>query len=96
VSNHTPANDNDEPMVTLTRGQLVTLLTRAVCEAMDKGIGGPSLVDRQNLARAFGCSPSSVDRLRREGMPTVSLGPQVVRFEPEKCIEWLRERKHQA
>lgn len=94
MSKDTPANDNDSPMVTMTRGQLEELVSRAVCEALDKGIGGPVLVDRQDLARALGCSPSSVDRLRREGMPTVRLAPQVVRFEPVKCIEWLRAKQH--
>jgi predicted DNA-binding transcriptional regulator AlpA len=96
MSDRTPANDNDGPMVTLTRRELETLVTRAVCEALDRGIGGPVLVDKQDLARQLGCSPSSVDRLRREGLPSVQLSPQVVRFEPAKVIEWLKEHKQHA
>ncbi len=85
------ANDN-EPVFTLTRTQLENLVTRAVREAMQAGIVGPVLVDKQDLARQLGCSPSHVDHLRKQGMPWVPVG-QVVRFEPVKVLEWLRARE---
>ena len=85
------ANDN-EPVFTLTRTQLENLVTRAVREAMAQGIVGPVLVDKQDLARQLGCSPSHVDHLRKQGMPWVPVG-QVVRFEPVKVLEWLRARE---
>jgi predicted DNA-binding transcriptional regulator AlpA len=94
----TPANDNADnaPVYTLTRAQLEELIAKAVCQAMDRGIGGPVLIDKQDLARSLGCSASSIDRLRREGLPSVQLAKQVVRFEPAKVIEWLREHKQHA
>ncbi len=94
----TPANDNADntPVYTLTQAQLEALITKAVCQAMDRGIGGPVLIDKQDLARSLGCSASSIDRLRREGLPSVQLAKQVVRFEPAKVIEWLREHKQHA
>ena len=82
------ANDN-EPVFTLTRTQLENLVTRAVREAMQAGLVGPALVDKQDMARQLGCSPSQVDHLRKQGMPWVPVG-QVVRFEPVKVLEWLR------
>lgn len=85
------ANDN-EPVFTLTRTQLENLVTRAVREAMAQGIVGPVLVDKQDLARQLGCSPSHVDHLRKQGMPWVPVG-QVVRFEPVKVLEWLRAQE---
>jgi hypothetical protein len=98
MTGRTPANDNEGPAFTLTVSQLEELIAKAICVAADKGIigGGIVLLDKQELARALSCSPSSVDRLRRLGMPTVRLASQVVRFEPAKVIEWLRERKQQA
>ena len=94
----TPANDNADqaPVYTLTRAQLEELIAKAVCQAFDRGIGGPVLIDKQDMARQLGCSPSSLDRLRREGLPSVQLAKQVVRFEPAKVIEWLREHKQHA
>lgn len=89
------ANDNDAPVYTLTRAQLEELVARAVCQALDKGIGGPVLLDKQDLARVIGCSATHVDQLRRDGMPWVPVGHRV-RFEPAKVIEWLKERRHHA
>jgi hypothetical protein len=88
----TPANDNADnaPVYTLTRAQLEELIAKAVCQAMDRGIGGPVLVDKQGLARAIGCSATHIDQMRRAGLPTVQVG-QRVRFEPAKVVEWLRE-----
>lgn len=89
MSKNTPANDNDGPVVTLTRRQLEALVTKAVCEALDKGIGGPVLLDKQDLARVLHCSPTHIDQLRQKGMPWVPVGCRV-RFEPAKVIDWLR------
>jgi hypothetical protein len=50
---------------------------------------GPVLLDRSAISRRLGISPSTVDRLRREGMPVILIGDSP-RFEPEACLVWLR------
>jgi riboflavin biosynthesis pyrimidine reductase len=51
----------------------------------------PVLVDRTGLARALNTSPSSVDRLREQGAPTIMVGSQP-RFDVQEVVAWLRER----
>lgn len=91
-----PANDNDAPLVTMTRAELAELVRDNMSEALAASRAMPVLVDKQDMARQLGCSPSSIDRLRREGLPSLQLAAQVVRFEPAKVIEWLREHKQHA
>lgn len=78
-----------------TEEELAALL-RSTVEATlakhERAEQAPVLLDRAALARKLGCSPSHVDTLRAEGMPTVWLG-QSPRFELEPCLAWLRERK---
>jgi len=85
-----PANDNDGPMVTMTRGELESLVSRAVGAALYLKSTEPLLVDKQDMARQLGVSPTHIDHLRKKGMPWVAVG-QVVRFEPAKVIAWLKE-----
>ena len=82
-------------VVTVTEAELAALVRAAVSEALaEHEIGEqlPALFDRTALARKLGCSPSHVDTLRAEGMPTVWLG-QTPRFELAPCLAWLRERR---
>ena len=82
-------------VVTVTEAELAALVKAAVADALaehDSEEPVPSLLDRSALARRLGCSPSHVDTLRAEGMPTVWLG-QTPRFELEPCLAWLRDRR---
>ena len=83
------ANDNDGPMVTMSRGELETMIRRAAGEALQRAHSGPVLLDKQDMARHLSCSPAHIDHLRKKGLPSVSIG-KVVRFEPAKVLEWLR------
>jgi hypothetical protein len=51
----------------------------------------PVVPDRRGIARALAVGTSTVDRLRREGMPFVWIGDSP-RFELVRCLEWLRGR----
>jgi hypothetical protein len=53
----------------------------------------PILLDRAALARELSCSPSQIDKLRGQGMPTIWVGDSAPRFELAPCLEWLRHRK---
>jgi hypothetical protein len=81
-----------QSVVVLTPEALTALVKSAVCEALaeQREDPEPPLLDRNGLAKALGCSPSQVDRLRRGGLPCVRLG-DVPRFELARCLEWLRQ-----
>jgi phage terminase Nu1 subunit (DNA packaging protein) len=49
----------------------------------------PQWFDRLELARAFKCSPSMIDKMRRQGMPCFRIG-ESPRFEMDQCLEWIR------
>lgn len=72
-------------------------LERLIGSAVEKALAGQreqptaALLDRNALARALGVSPSSVARLRRDGMPCVMIG-DAPRFELDACLAWLRMR----
>ena len=92
VGEGTPGNDN-APAFTVTRGELAVLVRAAVADVIvAAGLDrrAPLLLDREGLALALGCSSSLVDKLRRQGMPTVKLGDSP-RFELERCLGWLRK-----
>lgn len=91
------ANDNDL-VVTLTRGELVMLLRETSMEtarqvAAALSIQRPLVVDRPTLALQLGCSPAHIDGLRKHGLPTLMVG-QSVRFESQSVLAWLRERSN--
>ena len=50
------------------------------------------LVTREELARALRVSVPTIDRMRREGMPDVSLGPRLLSFRLSECLAWARAR----
>jgi len=79
--------DDGEPMVTLTRGQMRELIREAVGAESRR----PLLVDKQGLAMRLNCSATTIDALRKEGLPTVKL-LGAVRFEPEAVLAWLGQR----
>ena len=68
-------------------------LRAVVREAVQEALGGspepkPVLLDRAGLARALCVSIPTVDRLRREGLPTVMVC-QAPRFQIETVLGWL-------
>lgn len=80
-------------LVTLTAADLRALVVDAVADVLAElaPADAPALLDRRGLARALGCSPDQVDRLRREGCPELRLG-DVPRFELPAVLAWLRSR----
>ncbi len=52
---------------------------------------GHVVVDRRGIATALGVGLDTVDKLRREGMPTLMV-IESPRFEVERVLEWLRGR----
>lgn len=83
-----------EPAFTLTRRELRTLMEDAVTMAVGAialAADRPALLDREALAAALGCSSSLVDKLRRQGLPTLKFG-ESPRFELDRCLEWIRKQ----
>jgi hypothetical protein len=78
-------------LVLLTGEQLAALVKTAVCEALAelRDEPTPALLDRTGIARALGIGLTTVDRLRRDGLPCVLIGDSP-RFEVNACVEWLR------
>jgi excisionase family DNA binding protein len=79
---------------------LRTLLQKWVADAVTDALlrvpaanGGdaPALLDRQGLARQLGCSPATVDRLCRAGLPFIRVG-EARRFSLERVLSWLEQR----
>jgi hypothetical protein len=52
----------------------------------------PALLDRRGLATALDVCLDKIDALRKQGMPTITIG-DVPRFELDRCLEWLRGRE---
>ena len=77
-------------MVVLSAEELEELVQRALGKALAND-PAPLLLDRQGLAQKLGCSPSHVDQLRKMGMPALKVG-HMPRFEPARCLEWLRQQ----
>lgn len=69
--------------------QLRTLVTEAVHAALAEAAKAPALLDRASLARALSCSPSTVDAMRKRGLPTVMIGDSP-RFVLSEVVDWLR------
>jgi hypothetical protein len=82
-------------VVVLTPEQLDALLEAAVDRARlatTPANDAPSaLLDRTGLAKALQCSLPSIDRLRREGLPQLTIG-DAPRFEIDAVLAWLRAR----
>jgi len=55
--------------------------------------GVERLVTREELAAIMGVHPATVDRLRRDGMPSVVIGRRARRFRPSVALAWAAARK---
>lgn len=84
----------------MTSDPLAALITEAarkgvldaLAELAPAAPGPAPLVDRAGLARALCCSPSHVDKLRREpGFPVVRL-LDAIRFDVAEVRRWLASR----
>jgi hypothetical protein len=52
----------------------------------------PELLARADVARALGVSVATVDRMRVDGLPELTVG-DVPRFELHAVLEWVRSRQ---
>jgi hypothetical protein len=65
----------------------------AVLEDLVEDLRRPRpLLDRGGLAHALDVGTPMIDRLRREGMPTIIVG-SVPRWNLQDVLQWLRERQ---
>lgn len=82
-------------VIVVTREELAELIRGAVGDALadQREDAAPTLLlDRAGIARALGVATSTVDRLRREGLPSVMIGDSP-RFIAQSCLEWLRANR---
>src|SRR5687768_13077140 len=83
---------NPTSIAVLPQSELETLIRRAVAEALADASAGPApaLLDRAGLARSLCCCESTVDTLRRNGLPTIFVG-KAPRFVLADVLHWLKE-----
>jgi phage terminase Nu1 subunit (DNA packaging protein) len=48
-------------------------------------------ITREQLAERMGCSVRTVDRMKADGMPYVTWGRRLTRYDPNKAIPWAIE-----
>jgi len=72
---------------------LVELIAARVVEQLQPANTAPAqlLLTKQELARSWSCSVSTIDRLRTEGLPTVLIG-ESPRFHAATATAWLQTR----
>jgi hypothetical protein len=86
-------------VVVATPEQLAALVRGAVQAALaeQSDSAAPVLLDRAGIAQRLGVGTSTVDRLRRDGLPCVFIGDSP-RFLLAECVAWLmnhRREQHQ-
>lgn len=81
-------------LIVATPEQLAELIRKAVGRVLveQREDVAPALLDRSGIGRTLGISPSTVDRLRREGLPCVLIGDSP-RFLAAECVSWLLENR---
>ena len=79
-------------IIVTTPEQLRAILREEVEAALAERAPSPApcLLDRRGLAEALDCGVDTIDKLRREGLPTVML-IESPRFELAAVLAWLRE-----
>lgn len=98
VNHPEPPAANDSPpgaVAVVTAEQLQTIVTNAVAAALASGAGvqpNSKLLGRDELARALACSPSTVGKLRRDGMPFIRVGDSP-RYDLDECLTWIRKNQ---
>jgi phage terminase Nu1 subunit (DNA packaging protein) len=53
-------------------------------------------ITREQLAERMGCSVKTVDRLKGEGMPFVSWGRRLTRFDADAAMRWAAQQRRDA
>lgn len=76
-------------VVVTTNEELKDLITSALREANSDP--PQALIDRYQLAKAMGVSITTIDRLRKRGMPCVMLGGASPRYALSDCLAWVKE-----
>lgn len=54
------------------------------------------LVTRQELAEIMRVSVPTIDRMKREGMPSVTWGRRLVRFRVRDAMTWAEQQQRRA
>jgi hypothetical protein len=75
----------------VSKEELSELVAAACSAALSDQAPQPVLLDRADLAIRLSTSPSSVDRMRREGAPHVIIGSSP-RFRLDDVLAWLATR----
>lgn len=77
------------PLAALSTRQALDLVRELVrAELAAVAPSAPALLDREGLAQQLGVSTGMVDKLRRQGLPTVWLG-ECPRFVLADVLAWL-------
>jgi phage terminase Nu1 subunit (DNA packaging protein) len=50
------------------------------------------LVTREELAEIMRCSVPTIDRMRRQGMPSVTWGRRLRRFRVREAMQWAEQQ----
>jgi phage terminase Nu1 subunit (DNA packaging protein) len=58
------------------------------------GVPVREYVTREELAELMRVSVPTIDRMRREGMPTVTWGRRLVRFNVREAVAWAQAREN--
>jgi hypothetical protein len=53
-------------------------------------------LSRESLAERLECSVDSIDRMRRDGMPSIVWGRRLRRFRYTDVVAWLDEQTREA
>lgn len=78
------------PLAALPTSEVLGLFRAVVREELAAvAPSAPALLDREGLAQALQCSAGMVDKLRKQGLPTVWLG-ESPRFVLADVLKWLR------
>lgn len=86
------------PVVVVSPDELRALVREQVEAALAtqrEADAAPLLLDRRQMARALSVGVDTLDRLRREGCPEITVG-DMPRFDIASVIAWLRDRERGA
>lgn len=93
ASRQSAAANDGAGLVLVPLADLLDAIRDAVGEA-NTGAREPGsrLNDRVELAERMSCSPATVDKMRRDGMPCLYVGDSP-RFVFEDCVRWMGEQR---